>query len=225
MDMTEPRYDGWLWRSPTFLASPTFPHQAPLLSPVECLICAIPHTTELHGWQGHPGHPQTPRGDPGPHSRHLCCSMGRKLGLYRCLRLAHPKPAVLASLKQYVPSVLGHSSHSQSPGVAGRFCPGEQCRGPLELCATQVRMGTPAFLLLTWSSPRNGPIAGDTLVSLCPPWCIGSASHHPAPRESRPGLWWLPAAAVTLVYYTVLISNFSLFKRTLKTLFFKYSPL
>ncbi|EDL89142.1 rCG29470 [Rattus norvegicus] len=38
-------------------------------------------------------------------------------------------------------------------------------------------------------------------------------------REPRPGLWWLTAAAVTLVYYTVLISNFSLFKRTLKTLF------
>lgn len=42
----------------------------------------------------------------------------KKLGLYRCLRLDHPKPAVLASLEQYVPSVLGHSSHSQSPGAA-----------------------------------------------------------------------------------------------------------
>lgn len=44
-----------------------------------------------------------------------------KLRLYRCLRLDHPKLAVLASLEQYVPSVLGHSSHSQSPGAAPKW--------------------------------------------------------------------------------------------------------
>lgn len=52
----------------------------------------------------------------------ICVAQGEeKLGLYRCLRLDHPKPAVLASLEQYVPSVLGHDIHSQSPGAATKW--------------------------------------------------------------------------------------------------------
>lgn len=56
-------------------------------------------------------------GDPGPHSRHLCCTMGREVGTVQVSEAGPPQAGkVLASLEQFVPSVLGHGGHSQTLG-------------------------------------------------------------------------------------------------------------
>lgn len=141
-------------------------------------------------------------GDPGPHSRHLWCTMGREVGTVQVSEAGPPQAGkVLASLEQLcqvcwatVATAKPWGSNQLTQVVSGRFCSGEMCQGPLGLCATQVRMGTPASLLLSWSSPRDGPIAGDTLVSLCPPWCTGSANHHPAPSPGNQA-WPVVAAS------------------------------
>lgn len=188
-----------------------------------------PTHCRAEGCQGPPGHPQTsPWGTQGLTAGICATQWEEKLGLYRCLRAGAPQASkVLPIFEQCVPSALGHGGHSQSSGAAtsspewwvAGSAQGNWVRGPWD-CAIQVRVGTPASLLLTRSSPRDGPIAGDRLVfvSTLVHWeCQPPSSTRS--REPRPGLWWLTAAAVTLVYYTVLISNFSLFKRTLKTLF------
>lgn len=148
-----------------------------------------PTHCRAEGCQGPPGHPQTsPWGTQGLTAGICATQWEEKLGLYRCLRAGAPQASkVLPIFEQCVPSALGHGGHSQSSGAAtsspewwvAGSAQGNWVRGPWD-CAIQVRVGTPASLLLTRSSPRDGPIAGDRLV-LCPPWCTGSANHHPAP--------------------------------------------
>lgn len=153
--------------------SPAFPHQAPLLSPVEGPVLCHPTHYRAEGWQGPPGRPQTsPWGIQGLTAGICATQWEEKLGLYRCLRAEAPQAGkVLPVFEQCVPSVLGHGGHSQSSGAATSSpewwvtgsAQGNWVRGPWD-CAIQVRVGTPASLLLTRSSPRDGPIAGDTLV-------------------------------------------------------------
>lgn len=131
---------------------------------------------------------------------------------------------VLASLEQCVPSVLGHGSHSQSSGAAAcspkwwvaGSAQGNCVGGPWG-CATQVRMETLASLLLTWFSPRDGRLQGTRWFLCVHLGALGVPTTLQRPVQGAQA--WPVAAAVALVYYTVLISNVSLFKRTLKTLF------
>lgn len=117
-------YDGWLRQSPTFLASSPWippPHHPRLLSCLQLRVRSVPSTHYRATWMAGSSWPPTdsPVGDPGPHSRHLCCTMGREVGTVQVSKAGPPQAGkVLASLEQYVPSVLGHGGHSQSPGAA-----------------------------------------------------------------------------------------------------------
>lgn len=168
--------------------------------------------------QGHPGHPSqtaTLGSSRSSQNGHLCRTIGRGLGTVQVPEGRPPQAGkALASLDS-VPSVSGHGGHSQSPGPGSpeRRVLSGPCWG-LWGCAARSGWG------LQPPSIRPGPPQGGPwLLCVCPSALgVPTAFERPV-QEPRRGPRWLPAPAATLVYYTVLISNFSLFKRTLKTLF------
>lgn len=124
-----------------------------------------PTHCRAEGCQGPPGHPQTSWGIQDLTAGIRATQWEEKLGLYRCLRAGAPQASkVLPIFEQSVPSALGHGGHSQSAGAATSSPEWWVAGSAQGNCAIQVRVGTPASLLLTRSSPRDGPIAGDTLV-------------------------------------------------------------
>lgn len=152
---------------------PTPSHTRPL-SCVQLRVqsCAIPPTAELKAVRVLRGL-----------TAGICATQREeKLGLYRCLRAGAPQAsrAVCAECAgPWGPQPKRWGSKQLTRGAGGRFCPGELCH--------TGQGGDPSLPTSDSILTKGWPNCRGHAGFWCPPWCTGSANHHPAPGPGSPG--------------------------------------